>query len=147
MIVQILPKLYFQKLLKGIEDKGNKIENLEKSFFISIMDPEFPDPLYPDATNYKTIWCWDIEEDIGNYKAITQEQIQELYDFIYQNKDKKTCYVHCSAGISRSGAVGTFINDLFGEPYFEFKKRNPYIHPNGRILRLLHRLERNRGDI
>ena len=32
---------------------------------------------------------WDVEEDIGNYKIITDEQAKQIYDFIIKNKDKE----------------------------------------------------------
>ena len=47
--------------------------------------------------------------------------------------------VHCNAGISRSGAIGTFANDYCGMNYSEFLKNNPYIMANSYVLRLLRR--------
>jgi len=41
------------------------------------------------------------------------------------------------AGISRSGAIGLFINDFFGGDKELFKKENPYIHPNWRVFTML----------
>lgn len=70
----------------------------------------------------------------NEYKA------HKLYEFIKRNKDKSMAIVHCAAGISRSGAVGTFIFDLYGRDtmtWDEFKRKNPQIHPNQHILRFL----------
>ena len=80
----------------------------------------------------------------NEYKA------KKLYEFIKANKDKSIAIVHCAAGISRSGAVGTFIYDLYGHVDFtEFKRTNPRIQPNQHVLKLLRKEqekdERNRS--
>lgn len=137
MKVVVLSKLNFEGILEVMNPDNHK-----GMFFISILDPEVKEPLRPDSDNYKTFWFWDVEEDSKRLPAITQEQVQGLYDFITSQKDKDMCFVHCSAGVSRSGAVGTFVNDYFEQDYKEFRKRHPHIHPNGRVLRLLNRLLR-----
>ncbi|MFA5313595.1 MAG: hypothetical protein WC375_09835 [Methanomassiliicoccales archaeon] len=43
--------------------------------------------------------------------------------------------VHCDAGVSRSGAIGTWINDFLEMDYSKFKKNNPYIQPNPHVLK------------
>jgi predicted protein tyrosine phosphatase len=73
----------------------------------------------------------------NDYKA------QKLYRFIKANKHKKTAIVHCGAGISRSGAIGSFIYDLYGKDdmtWDEFKRKNPQIQPNTHILKLLRKV-------
>jgi predicted protein tyrosine phosphatase len=60
-----------------------------------------------------------------------------MFKFIEKNKDKKTCLIHCVAGISRSAAIGTFICDFINDNYFKFKEENPYILPNKHILKLM----------
>lgn len=47
---------------------------------------------------------WDIEEDFGDYKIITDEQAKEIQDFIIKNIDNKFI-INCQAGKSRSAAV------------------------------------------
>jgi predicted protein tyrosine phosphatase len=75
----------------------------------------------------------------NEYKA------KKLYNFIKANKDKHLSVIHCGAGISRSGAIGTFIFDMYGETtYEEFKRKNPRIEPNQHILKLLN--EQRRKD-
>lgn len=61
-----------------------------------------------------------------------------LYNFIIKNQNKKKFIVHCSAGISRSGAAGEFLK-LFFE-YQGIKTHFPEynnIRPNGHILGFL----------
>lgn len=51
---------------------------------------------------------WDIEEDFGNYKIITDEQAKIIQDFIIKNKDERFI-INCKAGKSRSAAIGRAI--------------------------------------
>lgn len=48
--------------------------------------------------------------------------------------------VHCDAGVSRSGAVGTFAVDFFNLSYEDFIKANPYLRPNYYVLRILRKM-------
>ena len=54
---------------------------------------------------------WDIEEDFGDYKIITDEQAKTLQDFIIKNKENRFI-INCQAGKSRSAAVGKAIEQL-----------------------------------
>lgn len=51
---------------------------------------------------------WDIEEDFGDYKIITDEQGKIIQDFIIKNIDNRFI-INCQAGKSRSAAVGRAI--------------------------------------
>ncbi len=76
-------------------------------------------------------------------KLFSETHALKILSFIEKHKDKKSCLVHCAAGISRSGAVGEFINDHIGkEDYKTFKTRNPHTHPNGLVMRTLKRIAR-----
>jgi predicted protein tyrosine phosphatase len=63
---------------------------------------------------------WDIEEDFGNYKIITDDQAKMIQDFIIKNKDERFI-INCKAGKSRSAAVGLSI---------EYITRDKYLIPN-----------------
>lgn len=58
--------------------------------------------------NYLMIEFWDIEEDFGDYKIITDEQGKIIQDFIIKNIDNRFI-INCQAGKSRSAAVGRAI--------------------------------------
>ena len=139
MKVFIMPKFFFEQAIDGIEKSSKDV------FYLSINNPDDEDktPIREDSDTFKSMWFYDIDEDIYDevkdftYKTISDEQVDELYDFIMKNKDKKNFVVHCTAGISRSGAVGEFVNDLFGIPYAEFRKQNPNIIPNTYIKKKL----------
>lgn len=149
MKVFITSKKAFVDLMKRKGITNDNVESYKKTFFISINDSCGTDeiPYFENKKNVKVLFFDDVEKDleipvIGTkvvqvVKAFTSDQAKELLEFIESHKDKESCIVHCAAGISRSGAVGTFVNDFFGGDFFEFKKQNPYIHPNGLVLRLL----------
>jgi predicted protein tyrosine phosphatase len=153
MRVLILNKREFDEMMsyKGIDD--NNVEDFN-IMFISINNSQddgnirlkYKSPAYfqEDHSNVKTIYFGDYgEQQLGrNNHLFTDEQAEELYEFIKANKDKAMAIVHCGAGISRSGAVGTFIHSLYekNDPmmtYDEFKRKNPRIMPNSYVLRLL----------
>lgn len=144
MHVLITSKDTFDTLMEMRGITNDNVEQHNQTCFISINDPQgTPEvPYFTEHANVKVLFFHDLEEDVehpkyGTLKAFTMDQARELCDFILNNKDKTNCIVHCAAGVSRSGAVGTFINDFFKGDLYEFHKRNPYIHPNAHVLRLL----------
>jgi len=87
------------------------------------------------SKNIKSAVCLDGK--IREAKVFTKKQAKKLVDFIELNKDKKSCIVHCTAGISRSGAVGSFINDYYNNNSKEFYRKHPNIEPNSVVKSLL----------
>jgi len=70
-------------------------------------------------------------------RSFSIDQAKSIISFIDNNKDKHFI-VHCVAGISRSGAVGTFISNYLDNVNYEFfKKYNNKIAPNMLILTTL----------
>lgn len=161
MKIIILSQDNFNTIMEksGMSDKT--VDSKTNAMFISINDcpingeqqmiPYFKS----NHTNVLTLYFDDVTEDIidpkyGDIKtgvfakAMTEEQGQQIVDFVSKiNPDIiEYVFVHCAAGISRSGAVGTFIKDYFPNHVNkdEFKNTNKYIHPNPHILRILHNL-------
>lgn len=150
----VLPKHAFDNSLSKQDINDNNVESLkEKVCFISINDTiNTQETPYFKNRHYNTINLFfeDIEKDtetlFGIAKAFTDEQANIIYDFLIDNHSCQLFIVHCTAGISRSGAVGEFINNFFEQNYNEFKKINPHTRPNVLVLAKLNRLlwERNR---
>lgn len=138
MKVTVLSKAMFQKYVAdGLIEKNKD----KKVFYLSINNPDDVDktPFREDSKDFKSMWFYDIEESFIHHKSgitydvITDNQLQEIYDYLIEHKDYDYFIVHCTAGVSRSGAVGAFANDLFGEVYQTFKSRNKSINPNSYI--------------
>jgi len=82
----------------------------------------------------------NIKEHYPNAIFFDELHAQKIIKFIETIHKNKKCYpliVHCSAGISRSGAVGTFACDYCGLDYNTFIKSNPYIMANPHVLSVL----------
>ena len=58
---------------------------------------------------------------------------------VQEDKKDSTLVIHCHAGISRSGATGTFACDYCGLDYNAFLKINPDLNPNAYVLSMLKR--------
>ena len=152
MIVRVLSKGHFDTVLPRMRiDNTNVEEHVDKAF-ISITDGDMKDVHYFDK-DYSNVLNLEFDDatDEENERRVksgqkelvlfTKEQGKKIIDFVEKNKHVETFFVHCLAGQSRSGAVGVFINDLFGEEtYFEFANSNPIIKPNYFILALLRRI-------
>jgi predicted protein tyrosine phosphatase len=152
MKVFVTSKIGFDKTMKDKGITNDNVESYKKTFFVSINDTNdsTQKPYFGNKTNVKVLFFDDTEKDLEttsdkkrSVKAFTEEQTTELLEFIESNKDKETCIVHCAAGISRSGAVGTFITEYFNSDFDWFKKTNPQIHPNRWVLDLLKKKLKN----
>lgn len=87
--------------------------------------------------------------DEKNLILFTKEQAQQIINFINtinQNNKIQTLVVHCSAGISRSGACGFFACRYLHLNEKEFWKTNPNIAPNNHVLDLLHKVSGMKDD-
>jgi predicted protein tyrosine phosphatase len=87
--------------------------------------------------------------DEKNLIIFTIEHAQQIINFINKvNRNDKiqTLVVHCSAGVSRSGAVGFFACRYLHTNEKEFWKTNPNIAPNSHILDVLHKVSGMKDD-
>ena len=66
---------------------------------------------FPDTDNVLNINFADVGENEDG--ALTNLQVQEILCFIEDNQDKEKWFIHCSAGISRSGAIAAYLYDWF----------------------------------
>jgi predicted protein tyrosine phosphatase len=146
MKILILSKTEFDNIMLRYNITNENVQDKTDMFFISINDTCNTKQIPYFKNNHENVliqYFDDVVKDIIDNnneilaKAFTEEQAIEMFKFIEKNKDKKTCLVHCTAGISRSAAVGTFICDFTNGNYFEFKEDNPYILPNPHISKTL----------
>jgi predicted protein tyrosine phosphatase len=138
MKVLVLNKSDFDTAMKAHGINNDNVEKYNNFFFISIINTNTDDiPHFENKNNVKVLYFDDVDKDTATEKKFSEKQAKELIDFIEINKNKNTCIVHCAAGMSRSGAVGTFINDYYGGDYNEFKTNNPQVISNVSVLRTL----------
>ena len=119
--------------------------------FISILDCDNSEVKYDtDIENFLQVKMWDIEENwfensVLKYEKPSDIELGRIVDFINKNKDKSVFIIHCSAGISRSGAVATFFYDKFLKEIDKevFRRENKFIRPNLYILNRLKDFDTN----
>ena len=150
MKIKVLPRIFFEKV------KGTSVEAelLAKAKIISINSSwGFDDtpPFSPELLNHPhllTLTFDDIcnepetPEDPGNAVLFNEAMAQQIMRFV--DDGKQPLLVHCTAGISRSGAVGEVLNWYFNR-YLErnaaddedFTQNNSQIQPNTLVRRIM----------
>lgn len=134
----------------------SNLPNFNEPFaFISIYGDEGP-LTYPDK-ELSQFQCrgmiemdfWDLTPEImddylrNKYPTaslFTEEHAKTTLGFLnemHSLEEKFPLFIHCHAGISRSGAIGQFATNLFNLNVDKFKKMNPQIVPNQHIYKLL----------
>jgi len=82
--------------------------------------------------------CHDIREDLEPWITPQKEQFQRILDFSKDFTVDDKILVHCSAGISRSTAVGVMILIQHGlteeEAFAKIYSVRPHMYPNSLIL-------------
>lgn len=101
----------------------------------------------PNASTVLKLKFDDVtEKDPDYYIHFNENTAKKIVDFIKNIVDDglKDMYVHCDAGVSRSGAVGYMMNEYFNKFLNQnkeddefFKKTNSFIMPNPEVVRIL----------
>jgi predicted protein tyrosine phosphatase len=154
MKVFVMSKMQFKKLMVDNNITDDNVETKGDVMLISINDSNRAQGFRPthfqrNHPNVMIMQFDDVENEGiplmngGTAVVFSQKMAHDLFQFIKRNKHRKTAVVHCEAGISRSGAVGSFIQGYCGGDWEEFKRTNPHIHPNGRVLRMLNKEKYN----
>ena len=150
MKIKVLPRIFFEKI-KGTPTEA---ELLEKSKIISINTSwGFDDtpPFSLELLNHPhllTLTFDDIcnepetPEDLGNAILFNEDMAHAIMRFV--DDGKFPLLVHCTAGISRSGAVGEVLNWYFNR-YLnnntaddeDFVLNNRQIQPNTIVRRIM----------
>ena len=118
------------------------------SIVISINDSLTPPTIPFEHKNVLTLFFDDVSCDTERAKmlGLTPFSItiaSKIVDFISSinenNRTDNTLIVHCGAGVSRSGAVASFIADMYGYTREKLLLENPMIKPNTDVLATLKR--------
>lgn len=78
-----------------------------------------------------TLYFDDIVREVDGAVLFTDEQAEQIIDFIKEHRSVDTLLVHCYAGQSRSRAVGAFAVKMLGgdnSKYFQSGVPNQYVY-------------------
>lgn len=145
MIVRVLSQYVFNSTLEFVGISDDNVEDYKSSAFISIIGTNPGEKSYFNKDHRNVMRLVFDDASPGEISPDGREMIvfdsthaQSIKNFLNQNSSVKELFVHCSAGYSRSGAVGLFANDIHGEEdYFTFMKSNGQIKPNPHITSIL----------
>lgn len=151
--VLVVPKHFFIDLLRheGIDDSN--VEQRTGIAFISIQNSKgielWAEPYFKaDHENAISLVFDDLTdkdtEVLENYpgsRLISKEDAEKIVEFVERNKDRRFL-VHCTAGVSRSGAVGEYIRRVINLDWGKFIRANPHVKPNNYVLMMLMRAKR-----
>lgn len=132
------------EMLNLLHDHDNDEEAvLSKYNVISIFDDDGP-VFQARHENLLELDFHDITPDYSyeRCRLFNKEQANNTVAFIAKIPPCKNLIVHCRAGISRSGAVGTFAAIARGESVASLHQRHPRVHPNQWVLSLLQEVRR-----
>lgn len=123
MKIKVLPRKFFINI-KGTDEE---IITFKKCNVISINTPEYKprniereDPpfskKYLDCNNVLIEYFHDWDKPQDEVILMSDEDVDKIFDFVCNKIDKdKTLLIHCTAGISRSGAIGYVLNEYFNK--------------------------------
>jgi len=154
--VFVVSERKFNELCQANSLNDDNVEQCLNTAFISIVDPHRIDKrhfrdnhsnvlnlAFSDMTDKETLgWTQNYIDQGIETKLFDEELATEIICFVNRNRYKVNQWlIHCHAGISRSGAIGLFIenlvNELDRESFEQFKLHNPQIHPNFYIVKVL----------
>ena len=107
--------------------EGKSLRNMEKSGLEMVMSIRFDDIKGMEYEKIKVVHPKIILFNEGHAKKII-----EFIDLLQRKQEPTLLLIHCSAGVSRSGAVATFVSEYLSVPFSD-----EYILPNSYILEIL----------
>lgn len=150
MKIFVVPRIYIEKQIE------KDINWINGKWIISIFSTNYLNysPIPIDRYNVLKLQFDDVtEREIGSREAekydltfFNENLAKQIHNFIKDIVDdgKKQFYIHCDAGVSRSGAVGYLLNEWFNKfiklnriDNEAFIMNNDQILPNPLVVRLL----------
>lgn len=142
--VDVLSKDEFHSMIVKNGLNEAIVSSIPKTIFVSIMDSGNK-PFLRNNSNYLNLEFDDVKDDIpGEAKTLSAKQAREFNKFLRLNKGARRCFIHCSAGVSRSGSLGQYIVDQLKGDTDYFKSQNQYIDVKRHFIK---RLEENQKKI
>jgi len=144
MYLRVLPRSFFEQLRQTPQEQ----EMLSQFRVISINStgesPPFTSTFYRLPT-LLVLYFDDVSEFLHeNGRFMTLQDARRIMNFVLNQSPDKPILIHCTAGISRSGAVGEVLNDYLNRHLLKheaddqrFIREHPHILPNPLVRRLL----------
>lgn len=151
MLIKTFSRYAFNTRLKSQYINDETVEQYPKMFFIGCVTGSSRDsancvPAFADKhPNTISETFDDTSPNIESYferkrrsnVVFDKDMARRLVTFIETiPEDAESVLIHCSAGISRSGAIGYYIANKFGL-IEQYVKENPQISPNPWVLELM----------
>lgn len=143
MKIKVLARSFFEAR-QGTERERRLFLNYRIISINSVSFPAEPPPFSAhllDAPNLLVLFFDDV--DSGFSHAMTRVDAERIAEFAL-HPDLRPLLIHCTAGISRSGAVGEVLNWYYNRverdapgAFQRFARDNPDIVPNSHVRRLL----------
>jgi len=139
MIINVVPRKFVKMF--PVNDAFFKNNN-----FISIGEQDGCEGVSATGSNILKLVFDDASPSEVGCKLFTSEQALQIKAFVDRIDKTKPLFVNCYAGISRSGAVGTVINDYVNCFLNDCKKnkdwdlffvQNPRILPNAYVMHVM----------
>lgn len=131
MIIKIFPRQFFLNIKGTIEEdlifKRYNVISINTPVYpprsINFEEPPFSKK-YCGYENVLILYFHDCEIQLDQVKLITDEDVDKIFNFVQEMDKSKGLFVHCTAGISRSGAVGYVLNEYFNRFLQQDKNEN-----------------------
>lgn len=148
VVIRIMPKMAFDTMLELAHISDGDVARFPKVACISIISPDDKTEKHWFYRNHDNVLNLEFDDadpsmvkdcEKAGYPIhlFDHDDAQAIIAFIRKNKDATHFFIHCTAGASRSGAVGFFVRQVLKSDYEAFTKMNPYIVPNGYVLQML----------
>ena len=141
MKIRVLSRAFFEKI-RGTPDESVVLDNSKVISINSSWGWDAEPPFSPGLQNHRNLLILffddivnepETPEDLERSILFTPEMAEQIMRFV--DDGKMPLLVHCTAGISRSGAVGEVLNWYFNR-YLETNPEDDadFTHNNRRIL-------------
>ena len=139
---------YYFEMLRGTLDESRLFERIRVISVNSVRVPEEPpfSRQYWDAANVLILRFDDVEgnEIEAQYGQLMSDSDAEAIARFAEVEDPRPIMVHCTAGISRSGAIGACLNEYYNkkrtlneDEHAAFWTWHRNINPNLHVMKLL----------